>query len=211
MRKNLDAQNRVLRQLMNVPGGLLPLRFGHVVPSEREARRMLSRRQRQLVHELGQLAGKVEMALKVVWDQENVFEYLLKQDGELSAMRDQMFAAGREPSRDEQMEIGRVFAARVEEARRGHVERVTTSLEGFVADLQEDPVKDVKEVMNLALLVARAKLPALDERVDMIAAVLPDALLVKYTGPFAPFHFVDVDLDDETDDASDGASAQVSP
>lgn len=212
MRKNLDAQNRVLRQLMNVTGGLLPLRFGHVVPNEREARRMLSRRRSLLVQELAHLAGKVEMALKVVWDQENVFEYLVKQDSELAAMRDQMFATGREPSRDEQMELGRVFAARVEEVRRGHVERVTTSLEGFVADLQEDPVKEVKEVMNLALLVSRAKLPALDERVDMIAAVLPDALLIKYTGPFAPFHFVDVDLDDDAEgDASDGASAQESP
>jgi hypothetical protein len=208
MRKNLDAQSRVLRQLMTAPGGLLPLRFGHVVPNEREIRKTLSSRLPQLVQELSHLAGKVEMALKVMWDGDNVFDLLVSQDAALSAMRDQLFAGGREPSRDEQMEIGRVFAARLDDTRRGHVERVIAALEEHVLDVREDPVQDVKAVMNLSILVSRAALPALEKRVDEIAEMLPDALLVKYTGPFAPFHFVDLDLDDDADDAAEDPAVQ---
>jgi Gas vesicle synthesis protein GvpL/GvpF len=201
-RRNLGAHNRVLLELMSTPGSVLPLRFGHVLPGEDAAREFLAARQEEIARALSRIEGKVEVALKVYWDVENVFDYLVKQDAALCAARDELFAGGREPSRDERLDLGRMFAARLDDQRRTNGERVIEGLGEVVAESAEDPAQGEKMVVNLALLVERARLPELYAKIHEIAGWFPDVLLFKYAGPFAPFHFVAPDLDDERAEAS---------
>lgn len=197
IRKNLEAQNKVLRELTRAPGGVLPVRFGHVVPGERDVRRLLMARRIDILRELSTLDGKTEMALAVSWDVENVFAYFAKEHEDLAAQRDRLFADGREPSRSERVELGQAFAARLEDDRGRYTEQVIAALEPYVVDVREDRLRAEKQVMNLALLVERSRLDELEAKVQDFGAGFPDAFLFKYTGPFAPFHFVGLALEDD--------------
>jgi len=197
IRKNLDAQSSVLRQLLNSPGGVLPFRFGHVVPDEAEVRRILATHRQDIAGELAGVAGRVELALKIFWDVENIFDHLLRQDPALSAERERLFAGGRQPSRDECIDLGRRFAARIDEERQAHGRQVLEALDDVVVDTREDPAVGEKMVLNLAILAERCRLVELEERVQEVAGRFPDTLLFKYSGPFAPFHFVTLNIAEE--------------
>jgi hypothetical protein len=196
VRKNLEAQNKVLRELTKAPGGVLPVRFGHLIPGERDVRRLLAQRQLDILRELSTLDGKTEMALAVSWDVENVFAYFAEQHPDLAALRDRMFEGGREPSRNERVDVGQAFAARLEDDRSRFTEQVIDTLDPYVVDIHEDRPRTEKQVMNLAVLVERSRLDELDARIQGLAAGFPDAFVFKYTGPFAPFHFVGLELED---------------
>lgn len=197
IRKNLEAQNKVLRELTKAPGGVLPVRFGHLIPGERDVRRMLVQRRLDILRELSALDGRTEMALAISWDVENVFAYFVQQHADLAALRDEMFADGREPSRSERMALGQAFAARLEDERTRHSQQATQALEHVVVDIHEGQPRSEKQVANLALLVDRGRLAELDACIQAFGAGFPDAILFKYTGPFAPFHFVGLVIDDD--------------
>lgn len=203
IRKNLEAQNKVLRELTKAPGGVLPVRFGHLIPGERDVRKLLVQRRLDILRELATLDGKTEMALGISWDVENVFAYFAEQHADLAATRDQMFAGGREPSRGERVELGHAFASRLEDERGRYAQRVIEALDPFVVDIREDRLRAEKQVVSLALLVERARLEELEAGIQALAGSLPDALLFKYTGPFAPFHFVGLEIDDDAPAAAE--------
>ena len=107
-----------------------------------------------------------------------------------------MFADGREPSRNELVDLGHAFAGILADERARLTQQVTEALAGHVAEIEEDTPRAEKVVMNLALLVERSRRDELEARVQEIAGGFSDELLFKYTGPFAPFHFVGIDIDD---------------
>lgn len=196
MRKNIDAQNRVLRELLAAPGGVIPLRFGHVVKGEQDVCRLLGPRRVQVTKELGLLAGRVEMALRVVITSENVFEYVVRGDEDLAAERDRIFLGGRDAGRQEKIDLGRAFAARVEELRAETTQIVTEAIVGARDAVKVIDAHSDECMLDLAILVKRSQLPALEARIDEVASRLPDAYECRYTGPFAPFHFVGLELNE---------------
>jgi len=195
VRRNLDAHHAVGRDLLKLAGGFLPMRFGHVVPSERELLRLLAAHHEEIEEELDYLAGKVEATLKVFWDVENIYGYFVDKDPVLTEMRDRTFGPGAEPSRQAKIELGRAFADRLDADRETHVRQVTACLETIAEEIEEGEVREERMIMNLALLVDRSRLADLDRRVDETAGRFSGLYLFRYAAPFAPYHFVALELD----------------
>jgi len=194
VRRNLDAHHRVGRDLLKLAGGLLPMRFGHVVPGDRELLRLLAAHRAEIEEELGYLDGKVEMALKVFWDVDNIYEYFVDKDPVLTDMRDRAYGRGVEPSRQAKIELGRAFAERLDADRETHVRQVTEALQPGADEIEADEAGAEKMVMNLTLLVDRPRLPNLEQHVHDVAARFSGLYLFRYAGPFPPYHFVGLDL-----------------
>jgi hypothetical protein len=205
LRRNLEAHHRVVRDLLKVSGGVLPMRFGHVVAGEREVMRFLAEHRAEVEEEMAYLHGKTEMALKVFWDVDNIYGYFVDKDPALAEMRDRLYGKGVDPSHQQKIELGRMFAERLEEDRESHVAQVTEVIEPCVVDIEQDDARTEKMVMNLALLVDKARLPDLDRRVQDAAGRFSGLYLFKYTGPFAPYHFVGLDLESPAEAAARGA------
>ena len=77
-RKNVLAHTVVEDKLLK-EYDLLPMGFGIVANSEDEVRSLLVKNYDSLIRELKRLAGKIEVELKVFWDQEAITQQL--QDG----------------------------------------------------------------------------------------------------------------------------------
>jgi hypothetical protein len=193
LRKYLDPYHRVIQSVMKTTT-IIPIRFGHVAKSQGEIVRMLEENRHSIRTALARVAGCVEMGLKIKWDVDNIFEHFIGIDAELAAFRDEIFGRSRAPSLAEKIELGRLFAERRTRERERETERVTELFRSFITDVKANTPKDETVVMDLAFLVARAKLKAFEERVYQVAATFPSHYLFDYSGPWAPFNFVELDL-----------------
>jgi hypothetical protein len=193
LRKYLDPYHRVIQEVMKT-ATIIPIRFGHVARNRDAIATMLKHNRDTIREGLDRVAGCVEMGLKVKWDVDNIFEHFIGIDAELAAFRDEIFGRSQAPSLAEKIELGRLFAERRAKERERETERVIEQFQGFSADVKSNTPKNETVVMDLAFLVARDAMKTFEERVYQVAATFPSHYLFDYTGPWAPFNFVDLDL-----------------
>lgn len=193
LRKNLEPHNRVIREVMRTTT-IVPMTFGHVAKSEDEVRKMLRRNRADILEQLGRVDGKVEMGLKIVWSVDNIFDYFLSIDPELKALRDDIFGQTNNPSQTEKIELGRMFEQRITREREEQTELVLEMLQPWAVESKVNPPRGEKTIMDLAFLVDRQGLKPFEECVYQAADMFPAQYIFDFTGPWAPFNFIELDL-----------------
>ncbi|HUU01257.1 MAG TPA: GvpL/GvpF family gas vesicle protein [Myxococcota bacterium] len=193
LRKNLDPHYRVIREVMKTTT-IVPMTFGHVANSEEEITKSLRLNRDGIREQLELVDGKVEMGLKVKWDVDNIFEYLVGIDPEMAAFRDQVFGRSSAPSQAEKIELGQMFEERLNQEREEQTDRVVEMFSPCYSDVKVNPPSNEKMMMDLAFLVDRGGLKPFEERVYQVAGTFPAQCTFDYNGPWAPFNFVELDL-----------------
>jgi len=193
LRKNLEPHNEVLREVMKTTT-VVPMTFGHVARSEAEIRKTLRRHRAAIGTQLDRVNGAVEMGLKVKWDVDSIYDYIVGVDPELAAFRDQVFGRSNAPSQNEKMELGKLFEDRLNRERDEQTDRVVEMFKESVREHRANVPKGEKVVMDLAFLVERDAQKAFEDRVFQVAGAFPAEYVFDYSGPWAPFNFVDLDL-----------------
>ena len=193
-RANLAAHNNLLRSLVENQG-VIPCAFGMVASSEEQLQDVLRTNRDKLMDLLTRLRGKVEMSLSVYWNTSNIFEFFVAGNQELRAMRDRVFRAGRAPSMDERMELGRSFESLLRQCRERHTQQVIDTLSPYCAEIRDIDPGQEQMIMKLVCLVPSNQQSRFEEGVQEAARKFDDHYTFKYSGPWAPFDFVDVTLD----------------
>lgn len=192
-RRHLAAHQDVLKQLMTETTPL-PISFGMIADDMKAIRKILSRHQATILEQLERVAGKVEMGLRVTWDVPNIFEYFVLTHAELRAARDHFFGMHRVPTQEEKIEVGRIFDRILKEDRDLHTEKVENVLYKRAEEIQRNPIRSEQEVMHLACLVDRLSQTHFEAAVFEAAALFDNNFAFDYNGPWAPHHFVSLDL-----------------
>jgi len=193
-RRHIGAHQAVLKRLMEEETPL-PISFGVIAEGAKEIRRILSLNRKSFAEQLRRVHGKVEMGLRVAWDVPNIFEYFVNTHAELRVARDQFLGKNRVPTQEDKIEVGRLFERVLQEDREELTERVEVIISPCCFEIKRNSTRSEKEIMNLACLVGRE---AVDE--DFEAAIFEAArgfdnnFAFDFNGPWAPHHFVDVDL-----------------
>lgn len=193
VRRNLEAHHRVLRAVHQL-GTIVPMKFGHLASSTEAVLQLLQLNSEALHLELARLSGRAEMGLQVRWDVENIYEHFVEKNSMLRQARDRLFAPGAEPSRDDRIELGRLFEQVCADERRDHTDRLLSVLEGVVEGHVEGPIREARTVANLAVLFERSREPELRERVLRAAERLDDGVLLGLDGPWPPLSFVELEV-----------------
>jgi len=193
LRKNLEPHNQVLREVMRTTT-VVPMTFGHVARSDEAIKKLLRLHREAIGTQLDRVAGCVEMGLKVKLDVENVYDHVVRIDPELKARRDQVFGPGAQAGQNEKMELGKLFEERLNQERDDQTDRLLEMLRGSVREAKVNPPKGEKMLMDAAFLVDRSGQKAFEARVYEVAEAFPPELVFDLSGPWAPFHFVDLDL-----------------
>jgi hypothetical protein len=191
-RRHIAAHHQVLRHLLE-RGAILPMAFGIIADNPAAVRRMLKAYHRSFADQLFQLAGKVEMGLRVTLDTPNVFEYYVHRFVELQALRDRMLQGG--GSREDKIELGRQFEQMLDEAREEAFEKIEEILATVCFAIERNPVKEEQEIANLACLVARDRLSDFEGAIDEVARRFDDDHVFRYSGPWPPHNFVKIDVE----------------
>jgi hypothetical protein len=193
-RSNLAAHHRLLNELIQRQT-MLPCAFGTVAASEQQLRRILRLNQGKLLHQLAVLRSKVEMSLSVYWNTSNIFEFFVTNNQELKEMRNRVFRPGREPSLEERLELGKLFESLLQQCRERHTKQVVEALSPYCDEIRSVDVGPEQMIMKLVCLIAKADQRRFEVGIQAAARKFDDRYCFKYSGPWAPFDFVDVKLD----------------
>jgi hypothetical protein len=193
-RANLAAHHRLLRALV-AGQGVLPCAFGLVAADEEQLRSVLRQNHESLVRQLARLRGKVEMSLSVYWNTSNIFDFFVASNHELREMRNRVFRPGREPSLEERLALGQLFESQLQQSRQRHTQQVVDTLSPYCAEIRVVDAGQEQMIMKLMCLVAKDQQERFEEGIQEAAHKFDDHYNFKYSGPWAPFDFVDVSLD----------------
>ncbi len=192
-RTNLAAHNGVLKLLMQ-DHAVLPVVFGTIARSPKAVRSMLVKNQAVFLKQLDYVKGRVEMGLRMHFDVPNIYDYMVNVRPELQELRDAAYGNQRVPTRGVKIDLGREFNHLLDEERAIHTATVVAVLRAHCVEIKHNPPRHEREVLNLACLIAREDLKAFEAAVLEAASQFDNNVAFNFTGPWAPYNFVDIQL-----------------
>jgi len=170
---------------------VVPCSFGTVVESRAAVEdEFLAPRREELRELLDRLEGKVQMNVKVEYDEEPVMRSILSEDAEVARVRERARSLG-EAGHYENIRLGELVAANLAARRARDAERIAEVLGAAAVDLVTEPAgADGLGVFKGSFLVARDSLSAFDDALEQLAEA---PLRVDSFGPLPPTAFASLE------------------
>jgi gas vesicle protein GvpL/GvpF len=167
---------------------ILPCRFGTLVDSRAAVRaELLEPRRDELLQGLEQLDERVQLNVKATYDEEALLGSIVAQDREIAALRDrtrELGAAGHA----EQIRLGELVAAAVEDRRAFDAARLVEQLAASAADVVVEEASG-GTTLKASFLVDRKRLRSFDKTLERVAAAEQSMLQFEVIGPLPPTAF----------------------
>lgn len=194
-RRELKAHQDVLNKLFaHTETGCLPFSFGTIVPDVEDLQELLEEARSGILAQLQSVAGCVELGITLSWDVEDVPAWFVARNPDLAARRDAAFANGT-PGQETLIALGQRFDQLRNAAREAATAKVEAHVRSIARQVRRNPTRREDAVCDLSVLVPRAALNQLDGVLEAIAGDFDDDYVVGASGPFPPFSFVDLQLD----------------
>jgi hypothetical protein len=189
-REYLDAHQRVLGEALS-RSDVLPVSFGSLARNDQQVVELLLRGQRTDLHRyLEYVHDRIEMDVRVFWEQEQLFAEIVAENSAIAELRDQIALEHPDASYFLRLQLGEMTEAAIREKREAEAERLLEQLSPLAADLKVNSPQTEMMVLNAAFLVDRAEREALDRQVQALIDAEEGRLHVQYVGPLAPYNFV---------------------
>ena len=192
-RKHLAASQRVLSAL-NQEFDLLPMAFGTVAQSAGALSDFLDEYAEMLSARLHDVAGTVEMSVRLNLDVPDAIAYLVQCTPELKIARDRLFDRHRAPSHGERIRLGQLCDEALRRYREAQTTQMLTLLGPSCTEIRTLPVGLEKQIANLAMLVPRDAVERFEAALNDLATQLPDEFAFTMGGPWPPHNFVQLEL-----------------
>ena len=191
-RANLEPHHRIIHDICK-RGPLVPAAFGHISETEEDVLGVLRENYEDIRQEIGRLANKVELTLKLRWNVENIFEYFVRHHKNLRELRDRVFRSPR-PSFDDKLKVGSLFEASLSAERERLTALLLNSLRELVIESTQNPPRDEETVCECALLVDSERAQEFGPALERTAAIFDSDLALQWSGPWPPYSFVRLQL-----------------
>lgn len=188
-RRNLAAAQRVLAAL-NAKFDLLPMAFGTIAKSESDLKRFLDGQRDRLVSQLERVSGAVEMGVRLNIEAADPIAYLVARHPALQAARDRTYVGRRPPSHEARVRLGQMVDEALRRYREAQSAQVISVLGDACLEVVSLPVRNEREIANLAALVPRAGLEDFERAVEASAAEIEEDIAFNIAGPWPPHNFV---------------------
>jgi len=194
-RKDVRAHTVVQDELLK-NCSLLPMGFGMIADSKDDVLKLLEKNYQGLSRELVRLAGKVEVELKVYWDQEAMIKELQGGSEELTRLKAKINGDS-SPIEAQRLlvEAGKLVERISLDWKARYADRVYTVLKGLSIDARLNNPLGVKNVLNASFLIERARESDFQKEVFRLDSQYQGKVNFKYVGPLAPYNFVNVNLE----------------
>jgi hypothetical protein len=194
-RKNVRAHTVVQDELL-MSYTLLPMGFGMIANGKDDMLKLLEKNYQGLMDELKRLGGKVEVGLKVFWDQEAMVKELQGGSQELTKLKARINDA---PSPIEAQrllaEAGMLIERIALDWKAKYADRVYTILKELSIDARLNNPLGVKNILNASFLIERARESDFKKEVFRLDSQYQGKVNFKYVGPLAPYSFVNLKLE----------------
>jgi hypothetical protein len=172
-------------------GTILPMRFGIVMASEEEVReRLLEHHSEELRAQLEQLAGKVEVHIRAMYEQDRLLHEVVRGNPEIAKLREQLSGQPADATYYAQIRLGEMVADAVRRAQETDSRILVDELAPLATAVEVGEPAHERVAMSASFLLDRDRLAQFDAAVDRVAAEQAQRMRLKYTGPLPPQSFV---------------------
>ncbi len=194
-RSAMLSHSQVLEQAM-VNGTILPTRFGVVVDDDAAVRdSLLDPHLDRLREQLEEFAGKVELKLRGMYEEDRLMSEVVGEDQDVARLRQSLKGTPPDASYYGRVRLGELVAAAVDRKRRRDSELILTRLEPLALAVEIAEPNHERVAVNASFLVQRGQIEAFDSAVDEIGREQDGRIRFKYTGPLPPHSFVRLDAE----------------
>lgn len=185
---------RVLQRAL-ANGPVLPMQFGIVVPDEELVReQLLDPFAGELAAQLEELAGKVEVHLRAVYDEQALMSEVVKANSKVLGLSEGLRDKPADATYYERIELGQEVAQTAESLALEERERIVHELAPLCVEVAINDPRLERVACDAAFLVENASLAEFDEAVDALGEQNEGRLRFSYTGPHPPYSFVELPL-----------------
>jgi hypothetical protein len=194
-RKNVQAHTITQEELMK-EYNLLPMGFGMVATGEGEVRSLLENNYDGLLGELHRLAGRIEVELKVFWEQEAVMKEIQGESQELSRLKAKLNVASSPVEvRNLMVEGGKLVENIVSDWKTRYAEMIYSILQKLSYEAKMNDPMGIKNLLNASFLIEKSRESEFKEQVYELDARFQGKMNIKYVGPLPPYNFVTLKLE----------------
>jgi hypothetical protein len=193
-RENLLAHQRVITQAMT-RSDVLPVSFGTVADSDQQVQeQLLQGAADELRHSLAEVRGRIELELKVLWNEERLFAEIVAENDDVRVLRDSLAGQAPEATQYERIPLGERVAAAIQHKSEAEAASLLDALEPLAVKTRvNDNLSDMM-LLNAAFLVDKIQEQAFDAKVQVLGEAQAGRQIFQYVGPLPPYNFVDIRL-----------------
>lgn len=190
-RKNLTGHQKVLSRIME-SYQVVPVSFGTVSRSKSDVENLIDRYYDDLSGYLEKLKDKVELGLKVTWD--DAFFNMDIEDDEITSLKNKISGKPENEVLTDKITLGRMVEKAIFLKRDKYMEEIFTPLDNIAYESKINDKLAIRTVINAYFLVAKSREEEFDRKVEALAGVYEGKLAFLYTGPWPPYNFVDLNI-----------------
>jgi hypothetical protein len=171
---------------------IVPCAFGTVLESEAAVESdLLQARRDEVLALLDHLEGRVQMNVKVSYDEEVILRDVVAADPRIAALRRRTRGRG-DVAYYESIQLGELVSAALAQRRVRDAELVLGRLRAVSDDVHAEEADDL-QVLKASFLVSRGQLGRFDEALDALAAGEAPRLRFEAYGPLPPTAFASLE------------------
>ena len=189
-RENLIPHERAIEEVMKVYT-VLPVRFATIAEDEKKVKTILEKDQDKILDLLENMKGKLELGLKAIF-KEDIYNYILKEYGEIRALKEKFAKLPFEKSYYQRMEIGRMVETALEKEKANLKEDILNNLSPLALETKTNNTYGEKMIINSAFLVEKNREGEFDQKIQELGAKYEDKVKFKYVGTLPPFNFINL-------------------
>ena len=212
-RRHLLAHQRVMEHVMEQGHTVLPVKFDTIAgakngigPEKRIIQQVLMKRSGEFSALLDTMRTRAEMGVKALWrDMNTIFREIVNSNEEIKRLRDNLAHRGVQtvktanqsgrkqgPLFSTRMKLGELVKNALDTKREREQQALIAAIRGIVADFRKNKTFGDQMFANLALLVEKSQVEALDRKLNELADAAPARTRLKYVGPVPPSNFIEL-------------------
>lgn len=195
IRKNVLAHTRIQDEIIK-KYDLLPMGFGMIAGSDEEILKLLEQNYQPLSDEFLRLVGKVEIEIKLFWNQEAMLKVLESENQEFMKLKT-MISRASSPVKAQNflVEAGKLIERVADEWKAKYAEETRAHLQELAVDILLNDPTGVKNILNASFLIERSREKEFQDKVHELDLTYQDKVNFKYIGPLPPYNFIQVRLE----------------
>jgi len=192
-RSNMKTHTLVLETLMK-DYTVLPARFGLISDSEDKLRGLLQKYYATLKDYIKKLDNRIEIGVKVFWEKEAMIAELEGKDESLTKLKEEIKALPPLIAQDKLVKAGEMVRSMIEKWVDRYTDRVYRQLMKVAVDGKKNYPIDIKNIINSAFLVDKARERDFDALIDKLDSEYGEMVIFKVVNPVPPYNFVSLEL-----------------
>ena len=192
-RSNMKTHTLVLETLMK-DYTVLPARFGLISDNEDKLKGLLQKYYSTLKEYIRRLDNRIEIGIKVFWEKEAMIAELEGKNQRLTKLKEELKTLPPPIAQEKLLKAGEMVRSMIEKWVDRYTDRVYRQLMKVAVDGKKNYPIDMKNIINSAFLVDKAREKQFDTLIEKLDSEYGDKINFKYVKPVPPYNFVNLEL-----------------